>query len=106
MIVKARLIVIHVHPHLVGVVFGIGVFAQLPVGTPAAVGAIHQVHQAFVLALVVAVVIDGDQVDIFVEYKFMCVAYAVGENIIIAAIGLAATIHTAVGVIPMLAGGV
>src|SRR5690625_2388316 len=36
----------------------------------------------------------------------MCVAYAVGENFKIAAIGLAAHNHPAVGVIPMLAGGV
>src|SRR5690625_5958779 len=36
----------------------------------------------------------------------MCVAYAVGEDFKIAAIGLAAHNHPAVGVIPMLAGRV
>src|SRR5690606_7247572 len=94
------------HPHFVGVVFGISVFAQLPVGAPAGVGTINRVDHALIFADMIAVVINADEVAVFIEHKFMGVAQPGGKDFKIAAIGFAAHDHALVGVMPFFAVGV
>ena len=45
------------HPDFVFVVGRVGILAELPVGAPARIGAVYQVHQAFAFAGMVAVVV-------------------------------------------------
>ena len=74
------------HPDVVAVVLRVGVLAVLPVRPPAAVGAVGQVDEAFLLAGVVAVVVDRDQVAAVVERELLQVADAGGEDLEVRAV--------------------
>ncbi len=65
-----------VHPDFIVVVFGVGVLAVLPVGAPARVGAVHDVHQPLAFARMVAVVVGTDEVAVLVEHELVGVAQA------------------------------
>ena len=56
-----------VHPDVVAVVLGVGVLAVLPVRTPAAVRSTWNVDEALEFPLMVAVVVDADQIPVLVE---------------------------------------
>ena len=99
----ARLVQFFLHPHVVAVVFGVGVFAILPVGTPACIGTFHDVHEAFTFARMVAVVVGGNEVAVLVESKLVGVAQTSGENFKIAAVGVTTGNGARVGVGPFFA---
>ena len=94
----AGLVQFFFHPHVVAVVFGVGIFAVLPVGAPAGVRAFYDVYQALTFAGVVAVVVGGDEVSVFVKSKFVGIAQAGGENFKIAAVGIGTGNNPGVGV--------
>ena len=79
-----------VHPDFVVVVTRVGVLAELPVDAPAGVGAVDDVHEPLALARVVAVVVDRDEVAVRVPVKFVGVAQAVGEDLEVGPIRVAA----------------
>ena len=86
-----------VHPNFIFIVFGIGVFAILPVGTPTCIRTLNNMYQSLAFARVVAVVIRRNQVAVFVKHKFVGVAQTVGKNFKIAAVGVGASNNTGVG---------
>jgi hypothetical protein len=77
---EARLEHLFVHPDVVAIVFRVGVFAVLPVRSPSAVGPFGDVDEPFELPLMVAVVVDADQVAVLVERKLLKVADARREH--------------------------
>src|SRR5690606_10831641 len=103
---KAGFVISLIHPDLVDIVFRIFVFAQLPVNPPAAVGTIDQIDKALVLAFMIAVVVYGDQVAVFVEDKFMHISQPTGEDFEVGAVRLAADDDALVGVMPFPAFGI
>ena len=74
--VEARLEDLLVDPDVVAVVLRVGVLAVLPVRAPAGLRAVRQVDDALLLARVVAVVVDADQVAALVERELLQVADA------------------------------
>ena len=79
-----------VHPDVVAVVARVGVLAVLPVGAPAAVRSVGDVDDALALAVVVAVVVDADEVAVLVERELLQVPDARGEHLEAAAVQLGA----------------
>src|SRR5262249_52898256 len=77
--VESRLEQLLVHPDVVAIVLGIGVLAVLPIGSPTAIRPIRDVDDPLALAFVIAVVIDADQIAVFVERELLQVADAAGK---------------------------
>src|SRR5690606_1782867 len=98
-----RFEIVLIHPDFVGVIFGIFVFAQLPVGAPAGIGAVDRIDNTLILAHMIAVVVHADQVAVFIKDKLVGIAQAGGEDFKITAIGFAAHDDALVGVVPVFA---
>ena len=94
----AGLVQFFVHPHVVLVVFGVGILAVLPVGAPARIRAFYNVYEALAFTGVVAIVVGRDEVAVFIKSKFVGVAQASGKNFKIAAIGIGAGNKARVGI--------
>ena len=93
-----------VHPDVVAVVVRVGVLAELPVRSPAAVGSVRDVDEPLGLALMVAVVVGADQIAVLVEREFLRVAQAGREDLEVRAVRLGAHDRALVRVGPFLAG--
>ena len=101
---KARLEHLLVHPDVVAVVLRVGVLAVLPVRAPAAVGSVRDVDEPLGLALMVAVVVDADQVAVLVERELLQVADAGREDLEVRAVRLGAHDRALIRIGPALAG--
>ena len=92
-----------VHPHVVAVVLLVRVLAVLPVRPPPAVGAVGDVDDALGLTLVIAVVVDADQVAELVERELLQVADAGSVDFEIRSVGLRAHDRALIRIRPALA---
>ncbi len=101
---EARLEHLLVHPDVVAVVLRVGVLAVLPVRAPAAVGSVRDVDETLGLALMIAVVVDADQVAVLVEGELLQVADAGREDLEVRAVGLRAHDRALIRIGPALAG--
>ena len=101
---EARLEHLLVHPDVVAVVLRVGVLAVLPVRAPAAVRSVRNVDETLGLALVIAVVVDADQVAVLVERELLQVADPGREHLEVRAVGLRAHDRALVRIGPALAG--
>src|SRR5690606_30715899 len=99
---KAGEIHFFIHPHFVAVVIGISVFAILPIAAPACIRAVDDINQALLFTGMINIVIFADDVSVFVKHKLMRIAYTVGKDLEIAAIGIGTSNNTAVWILPFL----
>ncbi len=68
---KARPEVLLIHEHFVIIILWIVIFAKLPVEPPSAVRTVYQVYKPLMFACMIAIIVDGNQVAIFIEHKFV-----------------------------------
>ena len=92
----ARLKQLLIHPYFVQVITRVGVFTILPVGSPAHISSVHDVHESLAFARVVSVVIRRNQVSVFVKHKLVGVAKPGGKYLKIASVWIGPHDHTLV----------
>src|SRR5699024_1326701 len=88
LVFKPGLKIAFIHPDFIVVIFGIGIFSELPVNSPPAVGTIYNINHAFLLAGMIPVMIDRYQVPVFVKRKLMGISESRCEDFKIASVGI------------------
>ncbi len=85
---EARLEHVLIHPDVVPIVLRVRVLAVLPVRSPTAVGPVRDVHETLELPLMIAIVVDANQIAVLVERELLEVADARGENLEVRTVGI------------------
>src|SRR5690606_23300110 len=88
-----------VHPYIITVVLGIGIFAILPIGAPSGIGTFYNMYQTFTFAPVVPIIVRANDITIFVKYKFVGIAESGREDFKITAIGIGSYNDSLIGVV-------